>query len=89
MTPVLARAMLAAYITARRAGPIPIDRFLTLFTDAGAAERDLLVRLDRDLLEAEMAGRDMDTVFDQAEASIGADLMREVERGMGDRGRGS
>src|SRR3954454_11248946 len=82
MTPVLARAMLAAYITVRRVGPIPIDRFLTLFPDAGAAERELLVRLNADLINAEMAGRDMDTVFDEAEVSIGAELIRAAERGM-------
>jgi hypothetical protein len=89
MTPVLARAMLAAYITVRRVGPIPIDRFLKLFPDAGAAERDLLVRLNGDLIESEMAERDMDIVFDEAEAGIRADLMCEIERGMGDGARGS
>jgi hypothetical protein len=84
MTPILVRAMQVAYITARRAGPTPIDKFLILFPDAGAAERELLVSLNGDLIAAEMAGEDMDSVFDMIEVSIGADLMREVQRGIAD-----
>jgi len=84
MTPTLVRAMLVAYITARRAGPTPIDRFLTLFPDAGASERELLVTLNADLLVSEMVGADMDAVFDEIEVSIGADLLREIYKGITD-----
>jgi len=86
MSPLVVRAMLVTYITARRAGPTPIDRFLTMFPGAGAPERELLVSLNADLLVSEMVGADMDAVFDEMEVSIGADLMREVRRGIADAG---
>jgi len=82
MTPVLLRTMLVAYVTARRAGPTPIDKFLALFPDAAGPERELLVSLNCGLVEAEMAGEDMDAVFDDLEVSIGAQLIREIQRGV-------
>jgi hypothetical protein len=86
MSPIVVRTMLVTYITARRAGPTPINRFLTMFPDAGTSERELLVSLNADLLVSEMVGADMDAVFDEMEVSIGADLMREVQRGIADAG---
>ena len=86
MSPIVVRTMLVTYITARRAGPTPINRFLTMFPDAGASERELLVSLNADLLVSEMVGADMDAVFDEMEVSIGADLIREVHRGITDAG---
>jgi len=77
--------MMLAYSTARREGPTPIDRFLSLFPEAGALERELLVSLNCGLVEAEMSGEDMDSVFDELEVSIGAELMREIQRGVADR----
>jgi len=82
MRPVVARAMLVAYITARREGPTPIDRFLLLFPGAGQCERELLVTVNGGLLRAEMAGQDMDAVLDELEISVGADLMGETQPGM-------
>ncbi|HZX54454.1 MAG TPA: hypothetical protein VFE86_07220, partial [Ilumatobacteraceae bacterium] len=86
MSATLVRAMLVTYVTARRAGPTPINRFLTLFPDAGASERELIVSLNADLLVSEMVGADMDAVFDEMEVSIGADLIREIQRGVADAG---
>jgi len=86
MSATLVRAMLVTYVTARRAGPTPINRFLTLFPDAGASERELIVSLNADLLVSEMVGADMDAVFDEMEVSIGADLIREIQRGIADAG---
>lgn len=86
MSPIAVRTMLITYITARREGPSPIDRFLALFPDAGASERELLVSLNADILVSEVVGADMDAVFDEMEVSIGADLMREVRRGITDAG---
>jgi len=86
MTPVVARAMLVAYVTARREGPTPIDRFLLLFPGAGPCERELLVTVNGGLLQAEMARQDMDAVFDELETSIGADLMGEIQRGISEPG---
>jgi len=89
MSPTLVRSMLVTYVTSRRAGPTPIDRFLTLFRDAGLAERELLVSLNGDLLVSEMVGADMDAVFDEIEVSIAAELMRDIYRGIADAGDGA
>ena len=89
MTPILVRTMLLAYSTARREGPTPIDRFLRLFPDAGTTERELLVSLNCGLVEAEMSGADMDSVFDELEVSIGVELVREIHRGVADAGDGA
>lgn len=82
MSPVLLGTMLAAYVAARRAGPTPIDKFLSLFPDAGWPEREVLVSLNCGLVQAQMTGEDMDAVFDELEVSIGAQLIREIQRGV-------